>query len=516
MPTPTHSNASELLTQIADEAGSCQPTDLVPSTTPRPPSLPRRKLPFLRTPAPAKLRHVQLEEETETPRIRMRWAAAGATVASSVANLANTNMGVGMLALPAAMANAGLVGGSALLLLSGLIAGFGSYLLAECVTVVGRPATLSTITAKALGVPGIVLTDVAVVIIGTSCAIGYLIVVGDMLPEIAAWLLGEAAVQEGSPLASREVWIMAALPVIVPLAFLRRLESLGAASSIVVGCVGLTLFTVMLFALAPGTFDPCGGNESSTSAGQHTSVGSDDAADASCAGDVVALRDWSHTMSASSTFLFAFAAQINVTPTYAYRPLAPRSTRASPPHRHLTVTSPPPHCRRHISQIPSIVSELRTPSAPRVLQVLIGGHAFTALAYLIVASAAYSTYGSNVRWPHPFPWTLSLDPNPGWPSVCQDAVPRRHIRALLLRPIASRMPHLDVHRSRRTSSSPTRQRPSSLASPWSSSCYSHIRSSPIRSGHASLPSAPRWLARAPPAADPARGRATRATSSSHR
>ena len=119
----------------------------------------------------------------------------------------NTNMGVGMLALPAAMSNAGLLGGSALLLMSMAIAAFGSHLLAECVAVVGRPASLSTITSKALGSPGIILTDAAVIVISTSCAIGYLIVVGDMLPEVAAWILGEDAVSDGQLLAAPGVWI---------------------------------------------------------------------------------------------------------------------------------------------------------------------------------------------------------------------------------------------------------------------------------------------------------------------
>ena len=52
-------------------------------------------------------------------RMRMRWhqrkEARGAAIVSSVANLANTNMGVGMLALPAAFGSAGLVGGCLML-----------------------------------------------------------------------------------------------------------------------------------------------------------------------------------------------------------------------------------------------------------------------------------------------------------------------------------------------------------------------------------------------------------------
>ena len=80
-------------------------------------------------------RHRRLEEHTDeldTPRqrsstIKVKIAArraqpVGASITSSVLNLANTNMGVGMLALPSAMASAGVLGGICLLLLSATIA----------------------------------------------------------------------------------------------------------------------------------------------------------------------------------------------------------------------------------------------------------------------------------------------------------------------------------------------------------------------------------------------------------
>ena len=342
------------------------PVDAPSSRRPRSPRSPRRRLPWLRATA-GRLRHVQLVEEgdaTAAARVRARWSATGATVVASVANLANTNMGVGMLALPAAMANAGLLGGTVLLLLSGLIAGFGSHLLAECVIVVGRPATLSTITARALGVPGIVLTDAAVVIIGTSCAIGYLIVVGDMLPEIAEWLLGESAVHAGSVLASREIWILISLPIIVPLAFLRRLESLGGASSIVVACVGLTLITASLYALAPATFDPCeatgeaaGAAASELSSGASTlwANASADESDATttCKGPVANARDLPHTLASFPTFLFAFAAQVRAgivgAPREGSTPELPLPERPMPDQCPLT--TPPPPRSRHVCAV---------------------------------------------------------------------------------------------------------------------------------------------------------------------
>ena len=59
--------------------------------------------------------------------------ASGATLASSIANLTNTNVGVGMLAMPAALASAGWVGGLSLLAFAALASAFASSLLVDCV-----------------------------------------------------------------------------------------------------------------------------------------------------------------------------------------------------------------------------------------------------------------------------------------------------------------------------------------------------------------------------------------------
>jgi len=312
----------------------------------------------------------------------------GASITSSVLNLANTNMGVGMLALPSAMASAGVLGGICLLLLSATIATFGSHLLTECVDVVRRPASLSRVTERALGTVGIILTDLSVIIIGTSCAIGYLIVVGDMLPEIKHWLVGGTG---DSILDARQFWILCALPVIAPLAFLRRLDSLRLASTFVVIGVGVIVVTVLVFLAAPlPLFDPCADDAPSPdptaheyaydehnihdrSAGEHTagvqangdhdgergsaSEVEEGSETAECRGSFVGFRDAQHTLSALPTFLFAFAAQINV---------------------------------------PSIASELAHPTPSRVWAVLLGGIGLTVTTYLVVAAGGYATYGDRV------------------------------------------------------------------------------------------------------------------------
>lgn len=265
-------------------------------------------------------------------------------------------MGVGMLALPSAMASAGIVGGTAMLCVAAVIATFGSHLLAECVDRVGRPATLSNLTERALGRFGIVLVDLSAVIIGTSCAIGYLIVVGDTLPEIREWLLVDA--DDASIFAAREFWILAACPIIAPLAFLRRIDSLRFASLVVVGCVAIIIVTVILFAVEPSAlFDPCADFAEPAARAFASSHSSAPAESVACRGEVRLGGDGPRTLGALPTCLFAFAAQINV---------------------------------------PSIASELRDPTPRRVLATLVGGTCLTVFGYLVVAIGGYATYGSRV------------------------------------------------------------------------------------------------------------------------
>ena len=314
---------------------------------PAPPAHPPAPPPPAILPAPMlqgkhRLRHMRLSEELsddeqassdsgrrKKKRISVSLQSRGASIASSVANLANTNMGVGMLALPSAFAAAGWLGGALMLLLSASIATFGSHLLAECVERVGRPAALPKVTEVALGRVGILMTNISVIIIGASCAIGYLIVVGDTLPEIYRFLRGGEEGEPASIFDARQFWIVAALLIIVPLALLRKIDSLRFASLLVVGCVGIIVATVLLFALQPADiFDPCG------SYAEHDEDSAAGEPGASCRGRVDAMRNAQHTLSALPTCLFAFAAQINV---------------------------------------PSIVSELHQPTNARVWKTLLGG-----------------------------------------------------------------------------------------------------------------------------------------------
>ena len=144
----------------------------------------------------------------------------GASLASGIATLSNTNVGVAVLALPAAFANAGGIGGVLMLLAAGAAAIFSARLLSDCVDVVGRPATLASVAKAALG-PCSIISDLAIIVGASGCAIGYLIVVGDTVPRVVGFTFG---------IYNSSIYILLSMLIVVPLAHLRRIDSLKYAS----------------------------------------------------------------------------------------------------------------------------------------------------------------------------------------------------------------------------------------------------------------------------------------------
>lgn len=71
-------------------------------------------------------------------RTRQRHDEGHASILSSVTNLANTVIGAGALAFPSAFAAMGLIPGIVSCLTSGMLTGFGLYLLSRCATLVGK------------------------------------------------------------------------------------------------------------------------------------------------------------------------------------------------------------------------------------------------------------------------------------------------------------------------------------------------------------------------------------------
>ncbi|KAG0844674.1 hypothetical protein G6F18_001656 [Rhizopus arrhizus] len=107
-----------------------------------------------------------------------------ATIASCSINLANTILGTGMLAMPSALASVGLIPGIILILYAGCTSGLGLYFLSQCADKVGNRqasfTSLSKLTWPKLGI----FFDLAIAIKCFGVAISYLIIIGDLMPQI--------------------------------------------------------------------------------------------------------------------------------------------------------------------------------------------------------------------------------------------------------------------------------------------------------------------------------------------
>ena len=143
----------------------------------------------------------------------------GASIASSVLNLANTIMGTGILALPYALAGSGVMLGVVFLFLSATFGGLSLHLLAQSAHTSGRPATFRTVCDAAY--PRLsVIVDLIVVMNGFLACLSFLIVASDSFSKLIV----------GGP--PRQVWTLIALACVTPLCLLRRFDALKFTSAL--------------------------------------------------------------------------------------------------------------------------------------------------------------------------------------------------------------------------------------------------------------------------------------------
>jgi len=147
-----------------------------------------------------------------------------ATWISSVINLANTILGAGLLAMPSALSKMGIFLGIFVIAWAGTTAGFGLYLQTRCARYIDRGhvsfATLSQMTYPNASI----IFDAAIAIKCFGVAVSYLIIIGDLMPGVVRGFAPGAA--DITFLVDRQFWITAFMLIVIPLSFLRRLDSL--------------------------------------------------------------------------------------------------------------------------------------------------------------------------------------------------------------------------------------------------------------------------------------------------
>ncbi|KAH8116496.1 transmembrane amino acid transporter protein-domain-containing protein [Phellopilus nigrolimitatus] len=184
-----------------------------------------------------------------------------AGITGSVGNLANTIIGSGMLTFPLAMASAGIIPGMISCIMCGSIAAFGLYLLSRCATYTAHRRASFFAVAKLTFPNAAVFFDAA---IATKCfgvSISYLIIIKSLMPNVVKSLFHDIASADAEPPAwavSGRVWISIFMAILIPLCFLRKLDSLRHTSYVALFSVAYLVMIVIVCYFNPpdGSTEP--------------------------------------------------------------------------------------------------------------------------------------------------------------------------------------------------------------------------------------------------------------------
>ncbi|KAJ6530041.1 transmembrane amino acid transporter protein-domain-containing protein [Mycena vulgaris] len=150
-----------------------------------------------------------------------------ASMVSSVSNLANTIIGSGMLTFPLAMASAGVIPGMITCLFSGSVAVFGLYLLSLCAARAPHRRSSFFAVSQMTFPKAAVFFDAAIAAKCFGVSISYLIIIKGLMPNVVTALYHDLSSTTPPAWAlSGRNWISIFMIILVPLVFLRHLDSL--------------------------------------------------------------------------------------------------------------------------------------------------------------------------------------------------------------------------------------------------------------------------------------------------
>jgi amino acid permease len=172
---------------------------------------------------------------------------------SSVINLVNTIIGAGVLAMPLAMSHMGIVLGTIVILWAGLTAGFGLYLQTRCAAYLERGSASFFALSQITYPNAAVIFDAAIAIKCFGVGVSYLIIIGDLMPGVVLGFSDTDSVV--AFLVDRHFWVTAFMLVVIPLSFLRRLDSLKYTSVIALISIGYLVILVVYHFIAKDTID---------------------------------------------------------------------------------------------------------------------------------------------------------------------------------------------------------------------------------------------------------------------
>lgn len=149
-----------------------------------------------------------------------------------------------MFALPKAISSVGSVPGALFILLFGSASGFGLFLLARCAAHVGRTSSFNALSQITYPKAALFF-DLAIAIKCFGVGVSYLILMGDLMPQVMRFLLASQELGKDHWLLQRQIWITIVLGLVTPLSFMRRLDSLKYTSFIALLAIVYLLFLVV-------------------------------------------------------------------------------------------------------------------------------------------------------------------------------------------------------------------------------------------------------------------------------
>ncbi|KAI9820055.1 MAG: hypothetical protein M1826_001045 [Phylliscum demangeonii] len=162
---------------------------------------------------------------------------------SSVVNLVNTIIGAGVLAMPLALSHMGIALGVLVIIWAGMTSAFGLYLQTRCARYLER-GTSSFFALSQLTYPNAaVVFDAAIAIKCFGVGVSYLIIIGDLMPGVVAAF--GAHTDAWNFMDDRHFWVTFFMLIMVPLCFLRRLDSLKYTSVIALIAIGYLVILVL-------------------------------------------------------------------------------------------------------------------------------------------------------------------------------------------------------------------------------------------------------------------------------
>ncbi len=284
---------------------------------------------------------------------RVDVAAGGkASLAASIANLAKTGLGTGILALPGAFKGAGLIWGSVFTAATALMAVFSLGLLGEMATPAAgasaRP-TLQAIGGRAAGAVGRRAVDLVLLLNNTGAMTSYLVIASTTTTHLVQYLLQLVGAAWGASPVPRQWFVLAAIVLISPLCLVREVNMLRFTSALALVAITLLVAMILLFALpwndAAGPFDPCAAFETTNT----TTV--------DCRGTVRLTQSPAHVLTTFVVFTNAYTCQQGSIP---------------------------------------VLAELNRPTRRRKFCVAVGAIGIMFPLFLMVSIAGYSTFGDNV------------------------------------------------------------------------------------------------------------------------